>query len=60
MGYSLDVVLPGDAGFFVEDVVEGQAVLGYELFRFTLGGVELGDTHYFDTEVLEFLLVESM
>ena len=56
----MDVVLPGDAFFFVEDVVEGQAVLGYESFRFTLGGVELGDAHYFDAEVLEFLLVESL
>ena len=60
VGYSLDVVLPGNAGFLIEDVAEGQAVFRHELFRVALGGVELGDAHYFDTEILELLLVEFL
>ena len=60
VGYPLDVVLPGNAGFLIEDVVEGQAVFRHELFCVALGGVELGDAHYFDAEILEFLLVELL
>ena len=60
MGYSLDVVPPRNAGFLIEDVVEGQAVLRYESFRVALGGVELCYADYFDAETLEFLLVELL
>ena len=35
-------------------------MLRYESFRFALGGVELGDAHYYDAEILEFLLVELL
>ena len=58
--HARDVVVEGNTSLRVEDVLEGEAAVVNKPLGLVEGGVELGDAHNLDAEVLELALVESL